>query len=101
MPVEPSLKKAESTRLLAPSLYKLHALGMVQYERLIWLDTDVRLRRNLDDVFRLELQNGSIIYGQRDEFYCDGRLTSGGWNSGAMLFLPDRAMQCFLLHEFH
>lgn len=69
---------------------KLNTLGMDHYDKLMWLDLDVRVRKNLDSVF--QLNTGSNMYFMKDDWYCNGKLINGGYSSGLMLFKPRKAL---------
>jgi len=68
---------------------KLSIFGMTDYDKLMWIDTDMTLRKNLDGIFddpRYDLLDGKRIYGQRDDYFsCDGK---GDFCSSLMLFKP-------------
>merc|ERR1719313_345139 len=65
---------------------KLSMFGLTKFDKLMWLDTDVKVRKNLDTVFdQYDTKGGNAIYGQLDDYNCDG---NGDLCSGLMLFQP-------------
>lgn len=73
---------------------KLAIWRMTQFDKLIWIDTDIAFAKNVDYVFtsaKFPLHEGSRIYGQHDDYQCDGREwspTGGGLCSGMLLIKP-------------
>jgi len=73
---------------------KLAIWRLTQFDKLLWLDTDIAFAKNVDYVFdnrKFKLNNGNRIYGQIDDYQCDGREwspTSGGVCSGMLLIKP-------------
>jgi hypothetical protein len=70
---------------------KLMIWKLTQYDKLIWLDTDVAFANNVDYAFKMDTKAGSRIYGQIDDYHCDGREwspTSGGICSAMLLLKP-------------
>lgn len=69
-------------------LQKLNVLGMDRYDKLLYVDTDVRLRKSLDSVFQLNVDSGA--YFMKDDWYCKG--TTDSLSSGLMLFKPSKKL---------
>jgi len=75
---------------------KLAIWSLHQFDKLLWIDTDVAFNKNVDWVFtskKFNLKNGDRIYGQHDDYQCDGREwspTSGGICSGMLLIKPSK-----------
>jgi len=68
---------------------KLSIFGMTDYDKLLWLDTDLVLRKNMDELFEFDLgENGQMIYGQQDDYGCNQANYGSGFCSGIMLFSP-------------
>lgn len=73
---------------------KLQIFRLTQFEKVAWIDSDVAFTKNVDYIFthpRFKLTDGSRIYGQTDDYKCDGRQwspTSGGVCSGMLLIKP-------------
>lgn len=70
-------------------LQKLNILGMDEYDKLLWIDADVRLRKPIDNLFDLDTENK--MHFMKDDWYCNGTLTNGGFSSGLLLFKPTKA----------
>lgn len=69
---------------------KLNILGMDRYDKLLWLDLDVRLRKSIDSSF--ELNTDSTTWFMKDEWYCNSTLANGGYSTGLMLFKPNKKL---------
>jgi hypothetical protein len=75
---------------------KLAIWGLTQFDKVIWIDTDVAFNKNVDWIFtskKFDLKNGDRIYGQHDDYQCDGREwspTSGGICSAMLLIKPSK-----------
>jgi hypothetical protein len=69
---------------------KLMIFGMTEFDKLIWLDADVHVKKNVDHLF--EEGDNEIITSQADDFDCTGQLhvTSHGFCSGVMRFKPSK-----------
>merc|ERR1719161_347125 len=73
---------------------KLAIWSLIQFDKVIWIDTDVAFNKNVDWIFKskkFDLKNGDRIYGQHDDYQCDGREwspTSGGICSAMLLVKP-------------
>jgi len=73
---------------------KLAIWKLTQFDKLLWLDTDIAFAKNVDYLFtekKYNLKEGSRIFGQHDDYQCDGREwspTSGGICSGMLLIKP-------------
>eukprot|EP00746_Dinoflagellata_sp_MGD_P029225 gnl/MRDRNA2_/MRDRNA2_169135_c0_seq1.p1 gnl/MRDRNA2_/MRDRNA2_169135_c0~~gnl/MRDRNA2_/MRDRNA2_169135_c0_seq1.p1 ORF type:complete len:154 (+),score=19.41 gnl/MRDRNA2_/MRDRNA2_169135_c0_seq1:136-597(+) len=63
---------------------------MDQYDKLLYIDVDFRLRKNLDYIFEHDVH--SSMYFMKDILFCDDYLTNGGYSSGLMLFKPDKEL---------
>merc|ERR550514_2051192 len=65
-----------------------------QYSKLVWMDIDMALTKNIDDVFTKDTHGTSQIWGQVDDYQCDGNglqsSTAGGFCSALMVFEPSR-----------
>ena len=75
---------------------KLRCLELVQYEKIILLDLDMIICRNIDHLFRLEapaacLKRYNLPYGKKitPNLICDGSKLVGSINAGLMLLKPD------------
>jgi len=77
---------------------KLGVFGLTQYKKLMWMDWDLQVKENIDDLFERDTNNGKTVYGQRDDWKCTGKQNvtklwssaSGGFCSGLMLFEPKK-----------
>jgi hypothetical protein len=70
---------------------KLNILGMDKYDKLLWIDVDIRLRKSIDYTFNLNVD--STTYFMKDDWYCGAEpLTNGGYSSGLMLFKPNKKL---------
>eukprot|EP00746_Dinoflagellata_sp_MGD_P007855 gnl/MRDRNA2_/MRDRNA2_115629_c0_seq1.p1 gnl/MRDRNA2_/MRDRNA2_115629_c0~~gnl/MRDRNA2_/MRDRNA2_115629_c0_seq1.p1 ORF type:complete len:301 (-),score=66.23 gnl/MRDRNA2_/MRDRNA2_115629_c0_seq1:26-928(-) len=71
---------------------KFAVFGLTQYERVMWLDMDVVVKKNLDSLFeQYDVKNGEQIWGQRDNWSCDDKDPKANYfSSGMMLFKPDQ-----------
>jgi len=70
---------------------KLMIWKLTQFDKLMWLDTDLAFSDNVDYVFKEDTKGGNRIYGQIDDYHCDGRdwsPTSGGICTGMLLVKP-------------
>jgi hypothetical protein len=73
---------------------KLAIWKLTQFDKVIWFDTDIAFTKSVDSLFtspKFKLNNGNRIYGQIDDYQCDGRQwspTSGGLCSGMLLVKP-------------
>lgn len=70
---------------------KLRIFQLTQYEKLLWLDTDIAFKKNADRLFNYNTHSGSVVYGQIDDYGC--RIdavghSGGGFCSGLMLLQP-------------
>lgn len=76
---------------------KLSIFGLTEYDKLLWIDTDVTPRKNLDSIFdAYDLQDGNTIWGQLDDYMCNGE---GDFCSGLMLFKPKEEVFTGLLEK--
>merc|ERR1719272_695122 len=65
---------------------KLSIFGLTEYDKLMWIDTDVSIRKNLDSIFDdYDTKDGRSVWGQLDDYSCNGQ---GDFCSGLMLFTP-------------
>jgi len=82
---------------------KLMVFDQTQYKKLVWMDVDIALTKNIDSVFDKDTKDGSQIWGQVDDYQCDGNglqsSTAGGFCSGLMVFQPSRAAFTGLMDE--
>jgi len=75
---------------------KLSIWKLTQFDKLLWIDSDVAFAKNVDYIFtskKFNLKGGARIYGQVDDYQCDGREwspTSGGVCSGMLLLQPSK-----------
>jgi len=83
---------------------KLMVFNMTQYEKMIWMDTDIHVRKNVDHLF--EEGEDQVITGQYDDWGCDGKISGhadksgGGFCSGVMRFQPSQEhFQGLLEHQ--
>jgi alpha-N-acetylglucosamine transferase len=75
---------------------KLGVFGLTHYKKLMWMDWDLQIKENMDELCEKDTNNGMTIYGQRDDWKCTGKKNvtqlwssaSGGFCSGLMLFEP-------------
>lgn len=68
---------------------KTYIFGLTQYEKLLWLDADVRILRNIDYLFENDLDNGKTFWAQRDTCKCHSNAPPcSSMCSGMMLFKP-------------
>jgi hypothetical protein len=75
---------------------KLGVFGLTKWDKLMWMDWDLQVKQNIDDLFERDTNNGLTIYGQKDDWKCQGKKdvtklwssASGGFCSGLMLFTP-------------
>jgi len=76
--------------------HKLGVFEFTQYKKLMWMDWDLQVKENIDDLFDRDTNDGKTVYGQRDDWKCTGKenvtklwdSASGGFCSGLMLFEP-------------
>lgn len=54
------------------SYQKLQIFRMDQYDRLIWLDSDLLIHENIDHLFDLPTHHGTTVYGQQWDSQCVG-----------------------------
>jgi len=82
---------------------KLMIFKLTQFEKLIWVDTDLAFSGSADYVFNMDTKNGNRIYGQIDDYHCDGREwspTSGGICTGMLLIQPTTLhFQGLMMHQ--
>jgi len=65
--------------------WKLQIWRLTEFEKLIWLDTDTILFRNIDWLFEYD-----GVWGQRDNWVCNARADQQNWLcSGLLLIKPD------------
>lgn len=72
---------------------KLAIWKLTQFDKLIWMDTDIAFSSHVDSAFKLDTKGGDRIYGQIDDYHCDGRNwspTSGGLCTGMLLLTPNK-----------
>ena len=93
--VDPSIFLEEDTRF-RDVFTKLEALALIQYEKIILLDLDMIVARNIDHLFKLAppaacIKRYYIPYGKKippNMICCESKLT-GSINAGLMLLKPD------------
>jgi len=68
---------------------KLMIFNMTKYDKMIWMDADIMVKKNVDYLFE---DTEHKITGQFDDFTCNGQAerTSGGFCSGVMRFDPSQ-----------
>lgn len=73
---------------------KLAVFGMEEYDKLIWLDLDSTVKKNLDVLFdspEYDLKDGNQIWGQVDNWNCERAGPAlHHFCSGMMLFKPNK-----------
>jgi len=73
---------------------KLMIFNQTQYSKLVWMDIDIALTKNIDNVFDKDTNKGSAVFGQVDDYQCDGNglksSTAGGFCSALMVFQPSK-----------
>ncbi|AQN68077.1 putative glycosyltransferase [Saudi moumouvirus] len=76
---------------------KLACLNLVQYQKIILLDLDMIVAKNIDHLFKLNppaacLKKYHISYGKKipSKMICDGNKLVGSINAGLMLLHPDK-----------
>jgi hypothetical protein len=71
--IQPKCKQFEGVpRGYHLSYQKLQIFQMDQYDRLIWLDSDLLINENIDHLFDLPTHDGATIYGQQWDSQCVG-----------------------------
>lgn len=94
--VNPNIFLDEKTRF-RDVFTKLRCLDLIQYEKIIILDLDMIITKNIDHLFNLNapaacLKKNYVPYGKRinpDTICSDNKLV-GSINAGLMLLVPDR-----------
>lgn len=73
---------------------KIQIFGLEEYDKLIWMDLDMDVNKNLDSVFDYDLGDGNVIYGQSDNWNCEppNAWKSKQFCSGMMLFKPNKKL---------
>eukprot|EP00746_Dinoflagellata_sp_MGD_P164521 gnl/MRDRNA2_/MRDRNA2_93184_c0_seq1.p1 gnl/MRDRNA2_/MRDRNA2_93184_c0~~gnl/MRDRNA2_/MRDRNA2_93184_c0_seq1.p1 ORF type:complete len:341 (-),score=90.67 gnl/MRDRNA2_/MRDRNA2_93184_c0_seq1:19-1041(-) len=74
---------------------KIQIFGLEDYDKLLWMDLDVQVQRNLDSLFdesQYPLGDGDTIWGQSDNWNCEGKNAAKSRDlcSGMMLFKPSQ-----------
>lgn len=73
---------------------KAHIFGLSQYDKLLWLDADIAIVRNVDYLFDYDLNDGKKVYAQQDICNCRRPLVRcSPMCSGVMLFTPSADLQ--------
>merc|ERR1719160_514771 len=69
---------------------KLSIFGFTNYDKLLWLDTEILMKRNVDYLFNYDLNQGKTIYTQQNTDWDTCKFTNdkGKICSGVMLFKP-------------
>jgi len=70
---------------------KLSIFGLTDYDKLIWMDADVKAQKNMDSVFdEYDTKDGIQVWGQHDNWMCEKSNTPKykEFCSGMMLFTP-------------
>lgn len=74
---------------------KLMIFNQTQYRKLVWMDIDIALTKNIDNVFEKDTNGANQIWGQVDDYQCDGHpsqsSTAGGFCSALMVFTPSNS----------
>jgi len=75
---------------------KLYVLSLEQYDKILLLDLDMIVAKNIDHLFRLEapaacIKHYYVPYGQKipSDLICDGDKLVGSINAGLILLKPD------------
>jgi len=73
---------------------KLMIFDQTQYDKLAWMDIDMALTQNVDSIFDKDTSGSNGVWGQVDDYQCDGvpskSSTAGGFCSALMVFQPSR-----------
>ncbi|QGR53736.1 glycosyltransferase [Moumouvirus maliensis] len=76
---------------------KLVCLNLVEYDKIILLDLDMIIAKNIDHLFKLNapaacLKRFHVSYGKKipSKMICDGNKLVGSINAGLMLLKPDK-----------
>jgi hypothetical protein len=84
------IKKSHDTHF-----QKLMIFDQTQYKKLVWMDIDIALTKNIDDIFEKDTSGSSQVWGQVDDYQCDGvpskSSTAGGFCSALMVFQPSKS----------
>merc|ERR1719235_94628 len=73
------------------SYQKLAIFGMTDYDKLIWMDNDIQVKKNMDRVFDdFDVKDGNQIFGQKDNYNCFNDRHAEDMSSGFMLVKPSR-----------
>ncbi|KAL6061577.1 Glycogenin-1 [Balamuthia mandrillaris] len=75
-------QQVEGVRAIAGSHMRLHYWNMTEFDRYVYLDCDIILMDNIDELFYLPLQSTGVIYAA--PFEPNGE----GINSGLLVFKP-------------
>jgi len=73
---------------------KLSIFGLTDYDKLLWMDADVKAQKNMDSVFdEYDTKDGQQVWGQHDNWMCEksGQPKFKEFCSGMMLFTPKAA----------
>jgi alpha-N-acetylglucosamine transferase len=76
---------------------KLNIWNMTQFDKLLFLDSDTLILRNVDELFDIELKEGEIAAAIYCSFHCDCEHV---WNSGVMLLRPSSVTLANLITGF-
>merc|ERR1719265_1897753 len=70
---------------------KISIFGMTEYDKMLWMDMDVNVQKNFDEVFdQYDLKEGDQIWGQHDNWSCQDKQADKEFCSGVMLFKPKK-----------
>merc|ERR1719487_1484057 len=45
---------------------KLGVFSLTKWDKLMWMDWDLQVKKNIDDLFEMDTNDGKTIYGQKD-----------------------------------
>jgi len=69
---------------------KLSIFGLTDYDKLLWMDADVKAQKNMDSIFNeYDTKGGMQVWGQHDNWMCEKNGPKfKEFCSGMMLFTP-------------
>ena len=75
---------------------KLEILSLAQYDKILWLDTDIIVMKNIDQLFKLKppaavVKHYYVAYGKKipSKLICQDNKLTHGINAGVILLKPD------------
>lgn len=70
---------------------KLAVFGYTEFNKMLWLDADVSVKQNLDPLFdNYDLEDGNKVWGQYDNWMCEGGKRDKMFCTGMFLFKPSK-----------